>query len=105
MGTVFSKRGGLQLTMFYSIKMRSAQQQAVGQRHISGAERIVNKDKVDKTTLSMIQRALAHERGRADFINIKIGGSDRDGSPADSCNKKTCSLLLNNIIIIRLGGI
>ena len=72
MGTVFSKRGGLQLTMFYSIKMRSAQQQAVGQRHISGAERIVNKDKVDKTTLSMIQRAFAHERGRADFINIKI---------------------------------
>ena len=46
MGTVFSKRGGLQLTMFYSIKMRSAQQQAVGQRHISGAERIVNKGAV-----------------------------------------------------------
>jgi len=60
------------LTMLYSIKMRSAQQLAAGPRHISGAERIVNKDKVDKTTLAMIERAFAHERGQADFINIKI---------------------------------
>ena len=58
--------------MLYSIKMRSAQQLAAGPRHISGAERIVNKDKVDKTTLAMIERAFAHERGQADFINIKI---------------------------------
>lgn len=58
--------------MLYSIKMRSAKQEGSVQRHISGAERIVKKDKVDAVVQSMVQRAMNHDRGQADFINLKI---------------------------------
>jgi len=58
--------------VLYSIKMRSAKQEGSVQRHISGAERIVKKDKVDAVVQSMVQRAMNHDRGQADFINLKI---------------------------------
>ena len=60
--------------MLYSIKMRSAKGGAheLGGKHISGAERIVNKEEIETSVQSMIQRAFQHERGCADFINLKI---------------------------------
>lgn len=60
--------------MLYSLRMRSAQGGAheVGGRHISGAERIVSKEKIKETASAMIERAFSHTRGEADFINIVI---------------------------------
>lgn len=58
----------------YSVKMRAAQGGAheAGGRHISGAERIVPVAEVAATAGQLVLRAQEHERGRPDFINIKI---------------------------------
>lgn len=60
--------------MLYSVRMRSAQGGAheVGGRHISGAERIVSKGRIQETTNAMLARAFSHTRGKADFINIVV---------------------------------
>lgn len=60
--------------MLYSVKMRASQWAAheQGGRHISGAERLVNDIDIEQTVLSMLHRARNHERGSADFINIKV---------------------------------
>ncbi|MEO2117162.1 MAG: 6-carboxyhexanoate--CoA ligase [Methanocaldococcus sp.] len=52
----------------YSIKMRASK----NGKHISGAERIVNKDEIEDVARELIRRALNHENGIPDFINIKI---------------------------------
>ena len=52
----------------YSVKMRAAR---VGE-HISGAEKIVPAASVPKTVAQLAERALSHEKGTPDFINIKI---------------------------------
>lgn len=58
----------------FSIKMRSSLggKNGVGGKHISGAERIVKSCDVEKTVSSLLERARNHERGKADFINLKI---------------------------------
>lgn len=58
----------------YSVKMRAAQggPHEAGGRHISGAERIVSGAEVAATAGELVLRAQGHERGRPDFINIKI---------------------------------
>ena len=43
----------------------------VGGRHISGAERIVPEDGLEEQVIAMLRRARTHERGRADFIQVK----------------------------------
>lgn len=60
--------------MLFSVKMRSAQGGAheKGGRHISGAERILKPEAVETAVLAMLKRAREHERGRADFISIKV---------------------------------
>lgn len=60
--------------MLYSVRMRSAQGGAheAGGRHISGAERIVSRDKIEETANGMCRRAFSHTRGQADFINIVV---------------------------------
>ena len=60
--------------MLYSVKMRSSLggTHGKGGRHISGAERIVSEDLVDETVISMMRRAREHERGCADFIQVKV---------------------------------
>ena len=60
--------------MLYSVKMRSAKGGAheLGGKHISGAERIVSQEAIEKSVHAMIERAFQHERGCADFINLKI---------------------------------
>ena len=60
--------------MLYSVKMRSAQGGAheEGGRHISGAERILPEEQLDYAVLTMLHRAREHERGRADFISLKV---------------------------------
>ncbi|MGL4450803.1 MAG: 6-carboxyhexanoate--CoA ligase [Sarcina sp.] len=52
----------------YSVKMRGSKEES----HISGAENIVTKDKLEGVVNTLIQRSLEHSKGSADFINIKI---------------------------------
>ncbi|MGL5066199.1 MAG: 6-carboxyhexanoate--CoA ligase [Sarcina sp.] len=52
----------------YSVKMRGSKEEA----HISGAENIVTKDKLEDVVNALIKRSLEHSKGSADFINIKI---------------------------------
>lgn len=52
----------------YSIKMRSS----IDERHVSGAENIVNKNSLNTAVSFLIERALEHSKGSADFINLKI---------------------------------
>ena len=51
-----------------SVKMRAS----LGGCHISGAERIVAADQVPKVVASLAGRAMSHERGVPDFVNIKV---------------------------------
>ncbi|HID47953.1 MAG TPA: 6-carboxyhexanoate--CoA ligase [Methanothermococcus okinawensis] len=52
----------------YSIKMRASK----NNRHISGAETIVEREKIEEYVVKFIRRAFSHEIGTPDFINIKI---------------------------------
>ncbi len=52
----------------YSVRMRASQDE----RHVSGAERIVEADEIQETLLSLVERAQSHERGKPDFINISL---------------------------------
>lgn len=60
--------------MLYSVRMRSARGGAheAGGRHISGAERLVEKEKIQQIAGEMVARALGHSRGCADFITVTI---------------------------------
>ena len=71
--------------MLFSIKMRSAAgaSHENGGQHISGAERIVSEDMLAQTVQNMLTRARNHERGQADFINIKV----------NTVVKSTCKLI------------
>ena len=58
----------------YSVKMRAARSGV----HVSGAEKIVSAASVSKVASRLVERALSHERGTPDFINVKI-----EAQPAD----------------------
>lgn len=60
--------------MLYSVKMRSSLGgiHGSGGRHISGAERIISEEQVEKNVLAMLKRAQTHARGTADFIQLKV---------------------------------
>lgn len=60
--------------MLYSIRMRSAINgpHEEGGSHISGAERIVREEELEELGKELINRALHHSKGKADFINIRI---------------------------------
>ena len=58
----------------YSVKMRASSDG----RHVSGAEKIVSVSSVSKVASRLVERALSHERGTPDFINVKI----EDPAPA-----------------------
>lgn len=52
----------------YNIRMRATK----GNEHVSGAERIVSAKDIHKTASELINRALSHEIGKPDEINISI---------------------------------
>lgn len=60
--------------MLYSLKMRSAQggPHERGGRHISGEERMVAEEEIESCIHEMLERAKTHQRGEADFVNIKV---------------------------------
>lgn len=66
--------------MMYSIKMRCSKggPHEEGGKHISGAERILREDEVEKELINIYRRAITHERGKPDFINLKIEEIDEE---------------------------
>lgn len=56
----------------YSIKMRAEMQSEKTTHHISGAEKIVSSENISSHAEALINRALCHSKGSADFVNIKI---------------------------------
>ncbi len=64
--------------MLYSVKMRASRggRRGVGGRHISGAERIVPEERVDEVAAAMLYRARTHERGKADFMQVRVEAVD-----------------------------
>lgn len=56
----------------YSVKMRASQENEGFHRHISGAERIVPLSELERCLCELRKRAMEHDRGSADQINIKI---------------------------------
>ena len=49
-----------------------------GGKHISGAERILREDEIEEELINVYRRAITHERGKPDFINLKIEKIDED---------------------------
>ncbi len=52
----------------FSVRMRASR----GGKHISGAEKLIEDHGIPTAALSLIDRAMFHERGTPDFINISI---------------------------------
>ena len=73
--------------MLYSVRMRAAQGGAheQGGKHISGAERLVARELLRAVSAEMLERALGHSRGEADFINLVI-----DRIPRKNVRKIPC---------------
>ena len=57
---------------FYSVKMRASKYIDGKETHISGAENIVKEDILEEISKSLIKRALNHDKGKSESINIKI---------------------------------
>ena len=58
----------------HSIKMRSSKDN----KHISGAENIIDEENLEIAVSQLIKRALTHSKGKAEDINIKIEKLDED---------------------------
>ncbi|MCQ2080898.1 MAG: 8-amino-7-oxononanoate synthase [Lachnospiraceae bacterium] len=56
----------------YSVKMRASRNVDGVDKHISGAEKIVDKDDIAACVGALVSRGLNHEKGNADFLNIKL---------------------------------
>ncbi|MCX9011871.1 MAG: 6-carboxyhexanoate--CoA ligase [Candidatus Methanoperedens sp.] len=52
----------------YSVRMRAER----SKKHISGAERIVEEENISAAVSMLAERALCHERGKPEFINISV---------------------------------
>lgn len=52
----------------YSIKMRSE----LKSKHISGAENIIEENELEEAVKLLLQRALKHDKGKSNLINLKI---------------------------------
>lgn len=95
------------MSELFSIKMRSSKEGS----HISGAERIVGKNDISATLSSLSSRALEHDKGESDFINIKIerlSGAKRlkalrvstyEVDTVESGHKKVCEILTSAGIV------
>lgn len=73
--------------MLYSIRMRAAEggPHEQGGHHISGAERLVTKEKLEQISSELVHRALTHSKGCADFIRITI-----DAIPDETIHRIPC---------------
>ena len=56
----------------YSLKMRASKHENGTQEHVSGAEKILRASELTEQMDALLQRALHHAKGKADFINLKF---------------------------------
>ena len=56
----------------YSMKMRASRNENGKPVHVSGAEKILAQKEIHDNASALIERALFHSKGSADFINLKI---------------------------------
>ena len=56
----------------YSLKMRASRHENGTQEHVSGAEKILRASELTAQMDALLQRALHHAKGKADFVNLKI---------------------------------
>ena len=56
----------------YSMKMRASRKENGQSFHVSGAEKILAQKEIHENATALIERALHHAKGSADFINLKI---------------------------------
>ncbi|MDO5155231.1 MAG: 8-amino-7-oxononanoate synthase [Eubacteriales bacterium] len=56
----------------YSVKMRASRMVCDKNEHISGAEKIIHENQMNRCVDNLIFRGFHHEKGKADFINIKL---------------------------------
>ena len=64
--------------VLYSMKMRASKAEGGESVHISGAEKILAEKELGENTAALIDRALHHAKGEADFINLKIEAAPRE---------------------------
>ncbi|TCP53827.1 6-carboxyhexanoate-CoA ligase [Tumebacillus sp. BK434] len=59
---------------YYSVRMRAADGGAheAGGRHISGGERLVCKEELEAAVQTLLRRAMTHELGQPDFVNLTV---------------------------------
>ncbi|MGE7926756.1 6-carboxyhexanoate--CoA ligase [Lysinibacillus xylanilyticus] len=63
----------------YSIRMRAAERSPeLGEKHISGGERIGSKSQIETIVKQLLNKASNHPRGDADFIQITVEKIARD---------------------------
>lgn len=95
----------------FSIKMRGAYpiDHKLGGIHISGGECITSEEMIKETVLNLIDRALKHNKGKSDFINVSIQKIHKPNEikyihplPITTLNKNINNLY-PNMILKKLG--
>lgn len=61
----------------YSLKMRASRQNGLQAEHVSGAEKILAEEELPEQMQGLLERALHHAKGKADFVNMKIEAIDQ----------------------------
>ncbi len=56
----------------YSLKMRASRHTKNSTEHVSGAEKILTEKELPQQLEALLQRALHHAKGKADFVNLKV---------------------------------
>lgn len=77
-------------TVYYSIRMRSAKEGV----HVSGAEGIYEKNDLTNMVRDYTERAIAHERGRADKIRLMV--EELEEPPQRTASLPLCTLNTSN---------
>lgn len=62
----------------YSLKMRASNRKDGINKHISGADKIVSEGSIGVYLEALLNRALYHAKGKANFINFKIENLNKD---------------------------
>ena len=75
---------------YYSLRMRAAR----NREHISGAEGIYDKDEISSLVKEYTQRALVHDKGRADEIRLTV--EELKGAPKKISSLPLCTINTRN---------
>ncbi len=62
----------------FSIKMRASKKENDKDIHISGAEKIIFESDIKNFSTALIERGFHHDKGKADFLNLKITEVKKD---------------------------